>query len=340
MRIMSHDVKLQAYSYQRTSELEHKFREVIVAEEGDRINEDEDDILDATREKQNRGSKVENDLDIQIELLKMSLIEIWIQALTGQKFKFQRNLNLDTNAIRQEFQLNRLQMQMQVKEATVLEYHEEERMNVHSDGLIQTESGEEIEFTMNLHFSRTYYESHVTAIEMGVANLKDPLVINLDGKGVGFSDKKLQIDLNMDGKIDEFNRLNAGNGFLAFDKNGNGKIDDGSELFGPETGYGFDELEAYDEDGNQWIDENDPIFDDLRVWQIDEDGEQHLLALKDAEVGAIYLGSVGSKFDIKQGKDLIARITDSSVYLKENGMAQAVQQVDLNVQGLVAAMSF
>jgi hypothetical protein len=43
-----------------------------------------------------------------------------------------------------------------------------------------------------------------------------------------------------------------------------GRIDSGSELFGPATGSGFGELAALDGDGNGWIDENDDAFARLR----------------------------------------------------------------------------
>jgi len=337
MRIMSHDVRLQAYSYQRTTELEHTFREVIIAEDQDEIENGEQDILDVSRENLNQGSRVMNDYTLEQELLNMSLIEIWIQALTGRQFRFKRQQSFDflrDNANMVNFR------DVRIKATTLHEYRETEEMNFFSEGMIQTDSGEKIEFSMNLKFSREYYEMHETQIEMGIPNFKDPLVINLDGKGVGFSDQKLKIDLDMDGKIDVFNGLNAGNGFLALDKNENGKVDDGSELFGPTLGNGFSELSQYDKDGNHWIDENDDIFNDLKIWQIDEEGNENLIALKDAEVGAIYLGSVGSQFDIKDGKDLIARITDSSVYLKENGLAQAIQQVDLKIEDIISTMTF
>jgi hypothetical protein len=44
-----------------------------------------------------------------------------------------------------------------------------------------------------------------------------------------------------------------------------GRVNDGRELFGPITGDGFAELAAYDDDGNNWIDENDGIYDNLSI---------------------------------------------------------------------------
>lgn len=61
--------------------------------------------------------------------------------------------------------------------------------------------------------------------------------------------------------------------FLALDKNKNGKIDDGDELFGnAESPNGFEALAKYDENHDGYIDENDPIFKQLLLWQ-DKNGD-------------------------------------------------------------------
>mgnify|MGYP000465316364 CR=1 FL=1 len=54
--------------------------------------------------------------------------------------------------------------------------------------------------------------------------------------------------------------LQGGSGYLALNKNGDGVINDGSELFGTASGDGFYDLSMYDEDGNGWIDENDHAY--------------------------------------------------------------------------------
>ena len=126
--------------------------------------------------------------------------------------------------------------------------------------------------------------------------------------------------------------LREGSGFLALDKNGDGKINDGSELFGTRSGNGFADLAVYDEDGNGWIDENDEIFDKLRVWSKDKDGKDVLKTLKEADVGAIYLGSTNSQFSLTDKKDneVLGAVRSTGIYLKEStGMAGTVQQVDL-----------
>ncbi len=78
-------------------------------------------------------------------------------------------------------------------------------------------------------------------------------------------------------------------------------MNDGRELFGPRTGDGFAELAAYDDDGNDWIDENDGIYDNLSIWTRDIQGNDHLSNLAEREIGAIYLSAVDSRFDLKDG---------------------------------------
>ena len=63
---------------------------------------------------------------------------------------------------------------------------------------------------------------------------------------------------------------------------------------------GFEELRAYDEDNNAWIDENDSIFDSLQVWLKNQDNdEKELVALGEVGIGAIFLNSQQSEFTYK-----------------------------------------
>ncbi|MBQ8665647.1 MAG: hypothetical protein IJ526_02140, partial [Lachnospiraceae bacterium] len=146
-------------------------------------------------------------------------------------------------------------------------------------------------------------------------------------------DQTFRFDLDADGKEDEISMLGKGSGFLALDKDGNGKIDDGSELFGTKSGDGFGELREYDSDGNGWIDENDEIFSKLKVWCKDENGNDVLMDLKEADIGAIYLGEQQTEFTLggTDGyRDGVIRST--GVFLRESGGAGTIQHVDLSMK--------
>jgi hypothetical protein len=145
------------------------------------------------------------------------------------------------------------------------------------------------------------------------------VIFEISGKNV-FSKLKFEFDLNNDGENELIPLLKQGAGFLAYDKNENDKIDNGSELFGPQTDDGFEELAQYDQDKNNWIDENDAVFNKLKVWQMNEDGENKLVSLLDLNVGAIYLGEVQSGFSYQNKIDKVDAIQRSNgIYVKNDG---------------------
>ncbi len=118
-------------------------------------------------------------------------------------------------------------------------------------------------------------------------------------------------------------------GFLALDKNGDGKINDGSELFGATSGNGFADLAQYDSDGNGWIDEADEIFDKLLIWSKDENGNDQLVGLGKAGVGAIYLGAQDTQFSMNsQQNQMNALIRQTGMFMYENGGVGTIQQID------------
>lgn len=209
---------------------------------------------------------------------------------------------------------------------------ETENTSFSTMGTVRTADGREINFNLELEMSRSYME-HFTYMKEETAVFTDPLVINLDTNVASISDQKFLFDIDNDGKEEEISYLNKGSGYLALDKNGDGKINDGSELFGTESGDGFRDLAAYDKDRNGWIDENDEIFDKLKIWTKDEDGTDRLISLKEAGVGAIYLGNVSTEFALKgqENNNTNGVIRSTGLYLKESGEAGTMQHIDLAV---------
>jgi len=208
-------------------------------------------------------------------------------------------------------------------------YHEYEETNFAASGVIKTADGKEISFNTSLSMSREFMTENSISIKAGDA-LKDPLVINFDGKGVELSEREFHFDIDSDGIEDQLSFVGPGSGFLALDSNGDGVINNGTELFGARSGDGFAELQHYDSDNNNWIDENDDIYENLRIWTRDSSGESKLLSLGQKGVGAIYLGHVSSPFSVKDGENnLLGQIQSTGIFLSENGLAGTVQQVDL-----------
>ncbi len=212
-------------------------------------------------------------------------------------------------------------------------YSESEATSFAATGVVRTADGKEISFSLSLSMARSYHEESDVSIRLGDARQKkDPLVINFSGNAAQLTSQRFKFDLDSDGKAEEINFVAGGSGFLALDKNGDGKINNGSELFGAQSGNGFAELAAYDSDRNGWIDENDAAYAQLRVWTKDSAGNDVLSTLKQANVGAINLASVATPFDLKDSNNaLLGQIRASSVYLSDDGKAGTVQQVDLTV---------
>lgn len=121
----------------------------------------------------------------------------------------------------------------------------------------------------------------------------DPLVLDLAGNGFSTSglSRPVRFDLDADGRIDSISAPTGDDALLALDRNGNGRIDDGRELFGDQHGAanGFAELARFDDNGDGRIDAADAVFDKLRLLRFDAQGRQQLQTLGEAGVSAIDL---------------------------------------------------
>ena len=209
---------------------------------------------------------------------------------------------------------------------------ESESVAFASSGMVKTQDGRSIDFNIEVSMSRAF-TSQINTLTTQNYIKTDPLVINLDTDIGSVTDQKFLFDLDSDGDEEEISFAGKGSGFLALDRDGDGRIGDGSELFGTKSGDGFKDLAAFDEDGNGWIDENDSIYSKLKVWTKDEDGNDYLINLKDADVGAIYLDNADTQFSLKDGNNrLNGEIKKTGIYLHEStGAAGTLNHVDLAV---------
>ncbi|HYH05491.1 MAG TPA: hypothetical protein VEK11_00390 [Thermoanaerobaculia bacterium] len=126
-----------------------------------------------------------------------------------------------------------------------------------------------------------------------------PIIISLRGDyHLTSAEEGVSFDIDADGMNDRISWTRAGAelAFLALDRNGNGRIDDGSELFGNHTVLrsgvkaldGFDALADFDENADQTINANDAVWNELRLWfDRNHDGNSALTELKTVRAAGI-----------------------------------------------------
>lgn len=210
-------------------------------------------------------------------------------------------------------------------------HYESEASQFTAQGIVHTADGKEIRLALELNMSREFVSHTSLSVRAGDA-LKDPLVINFGGTAAQLAQTTFKFDLDVDGTADAMRFVAPGSGFIALDHNGDGRINDGRELFGARSGDGFADLARHDDDGNGWIDQNDAVFDRLLVWTRDGDGKDRLQGLLQHGVGALYLGNADSPFALKDGANALqGAVRASGLYLREDGGAGTLQQIDLMV---------
>lgn len=208
---------------------------------------------------------------------------------------------------------------------------EAETLSFETTATVKTDN-RAIELNLNVTLSRSFMEQTKIVYESAQEKqnaLVDPLIIEFNGSFPTLSSKTFSFDIDSDGTKDQISMLGDTSAFLALDKNGSGAIENGDELFGAKSGNGFEELREYDDDKNGWIDENDPIFNKLRVWHKTENKDE-LIAIGEVGIGAIYLGDIATRFEMKDSSNtLMGVMRQSSFFLFENGKGGMISQIDL-----------
>lgn len=162
----------------------------------------------------------------------------------------------------------------------------------------------EMVYAINVEIHSAINDLFVRALDGFVAR-RDPLVLDLDNDGIETTpaDGGVLFDHDGDGVKHATGWIASDDGLLVWDKDGNGSIDSGRELFGDSTiksdgtlgKNGFDALQDLDSNGDEKIDANDSNFAALQIWQdynqdgISQSGE--LFSLTEKQIQSIGLAS-------------------------------------------------
>ncbi|MGH8488357.1 MAG: calcium-binding protein [Gammaproteobacteria bacterium] len=146
---------------------------------------------------------------------------------------------------------------------------------------------------------------------------RSPIILDLDGDGVETTNVEAgaYFDHDSNGFAERSAWVSRDDGLLVLDRDGNGTIDSGAELFGNETvladgskaSNGFEALRELDSNQDGKVDANDAAFANLKVWK-DADGDGYtaqgeLVTLAEVGIESISVGYTNSTFVDAQGNE-------------------------------------
>jgi hypothetical protein len=258
--------------------------------------------------------------------LKLQVLLALLERLTGYRIDF-----LDAEDLQPEVEPIQLPDPRQGGGSVYTrteEYVESEETRFQARAIIQTAGGEQREVQVSLDLRHVERWSQHLEIRTGVAP-KDPLVLTFNGEAAQLDGESFDFDLDLDGVMEAMPELRQGAAWLVHDRDGDGQVKDGSELFGPKSGDGFAELQAGDDDGNGWIDEGDRIWAHLGLWERKGDGSRQLVGLAARGVGAISVMRAATPFTLRAGGEERGKLHSSGLWVGEEGGAGLVQRLDI-----------
>ena len=168
---------------------------------------------------------------------------------------------------------------------------------------------------------------------------RDPIILDLDGDGletVGLN-ANIYFDHDGDGVLTKTGWAGKDDALLVWDRNGNGRIDTGAELFGDFKPLlngtlapnGFAALAALDANGDGVIDASDPAFAELKLWRdADQNGATgagELISLADAGILSLNLANTLKNQNLANGNQL----TREGSFTRTDGTTSAMGEFRL-----------
>lgn len=159
----------------------------------------------------------------------------------------------------------------------------------------------------------------------------DPLVFDLDGNGVSLMsvNECTMFDIDNDGSTNMTGWVDPNDGLLVLDDNGNGIVDDQSELFGNRNRAAYEDLAQYDENDDGIINADDSIWGSLQLWvDANSDGQTNEGELKT-------LGQMGFK-EINVNYDTANEIREGNAVTATGSFTRFVEDVTGKIKEVVA----
>ena len=192
--------------------------------------------------------------------------------------------------------------------------------------------------------SKEFLKSYVTYQESIAENNRyvDPIVFDLNGNGIetkSIDESDVHFDLDSNGFAEKTSWIDSNDGLLAYDKNGDGTINNGNELFGDRTlmkdgvtfaSSGFAALAEYDDNDDGVIDNKDKIYSLLRIWQDSNgDGISSPAELRQLiDVGIVSIALSSTRTNVTDSANNIQVRT--STFTRADGSSGAVGEYLLN----------
>jgi len=213
--------------------------------------------------------------------------------------------------------------------------------------------------TQQIHALTNAQLSALTTDQIGALASLTPIVLDLNGNGIETlaANQGVKFDLLANGHAQQMGWVAGGDGLLAMDRNGDGTINDGSELFGSGTtlanghkaGTGYQALAELDGNADGKLDAADAAFGQLKVWvDANADGVSQAGELKSMDELKITAISVDATKNVSLNNGNLVGLTsdyttaDGATHTAADVWFKAAAPADGmrgSVSGMVQAMS-
>lgn len=187
--------------------------------------------------------------------------------------------------------------------------------------------------SMEVQMEFEFAQAERIEVREGKVQQSDPIVLDLDEDGIELSSYQegARFDIEGTGRQVQTAFVTGGDAFLVLDRNANGRIDSGRELFGDQHGAvnGFEELRKLDSNQDGVINAADSGFDALQLWKDNGNGDTEpgeLIGLKEAGITSIGLDYINTN-KRGAGGNTIAQV---GMYRREDGSTGTAADAILN----------